>query len=71
MVEEPRCPYCALIDHFMLLRPTGGGRFACMKCGHAAFPENKSFQCPCEHCSTMRAFRPGRPRFQVQKFVNW
>ena len=43
MVEAPRCPYCALIDHFMLLSPTGDGRFVCMKCGHVAFPENKVF----------------------------
>jgi transposase len=34
MVEESRCPYCVLIDHFMLLSPTGDGRFVCMKCGH-------------------------------------
>ena len=43
MVEEPRCPYCVLIDHFMLLRPSGDGRFECMKCGHVAIPEDKPF----------------------------
>ena len=72
MVEEPRCPYCVLIDHFMLLNPTGDGRFACMKCGHITFPENKAFQCLCSHCSAMRAFEPAKPRFwSVQKSVNW
>jgi len=71
MVKEPRCPYCVLIDHFMLLSPTGGGRFECVKCGHIAFPENKVFQCVCCHCNAMRAFEPAKPRFwPVQKSVN-
>jgi hypothetical protein len=72
MVEEPRCPYCVSIDHFMPLDPTGDGRYVCMKCGHVAFPENKVFQCLCRHCSAMRAFEPAKQRFwSMQKSVNW
>jgi len=72
MVEEPRCPYCVSIDHFMLLSPTGDGRFVCMKCGHVAFPEDKVFQCLCCHCCAMRAFEPANSRFwSAQKSVNW
>jgi hypothetical protein len=71
MVEEPRCPYCVLIDQFMLLSPTGDVRFVCMKCGHAAFPENKVFQWLCCHGSAMRAFEPAKPRlWSTQKSVN-
>jgi hypothetical protein len=68
MVEAPRCPYCVLIDHFMLLSPTGDGRFVCTKCEHVTFPENRGFQCHCSHCRAMRAFEPAKPRFwSVQK----
>jgi hypothetical protein len=71
MVEEPRCPYCILSDHFMLLRPTGDGQFVCVKCGHVTFPTKKLFQCLCCHCSSMRAYEPTNPRFwSVQKLVN-
>jgi DNA-directed RNA polymerase subunit RPC12/RpoP len=72
MVKEPRCPYCVLIDDFMLLSPTGDGLFVCVKCGHVAIPENKLFQCFCRHCSAMRAFEPAKPQsWSVQKSVNW
>ena len=63
MVKEPRCPYCVLIDDFMLMSVTKDGRFVCVKCGHVAIPEDKVFQCLCSHCGAMREFKPARSRW--------
>ena len=63
MVKEPRCPYCVLIDDFMLMSVTKDGRFVCVKCGHVAIPEDKVFQCLCSHCRAMREFKPARSRW--------
>ena len=63
MVKEPRCPYCVLIDDFMLMSATRDGRFMCVKCGHVAIPGDKIFQCLCRHCNAMRAFMPAKPRW--------
>jgi len=50
MVKEPRCPYCVLIDDFMLMSATKDGRFVCVKCGHVAIPGDRIFQYLCSHC---------------------
>jgi hypothetical protein len=53
-----RCPYCVLIDDFMLMSATLDGRFVCMKCGHVTIPGDNISECPCLHCEAMRAFLP-------------
>ncbi len=62
MVKEPRCPYCASMDDFMLMSMTDDGRFVCRGCGHVAVPDDKAFQCFCRHCGAMRAFEPAKAR---------
>jgi len=63
MVKEPRCPYCVLLDDFVLMSATRDSRFVCVKCGHVAIPGDRIFQCLCSHCEAMRAFRPAKSRW--------
>jgi hypothetical protein len=63
MVKEPHCPYCVVIDDFMLMSATGDGRFVCVKCGHVAVPGDKIFQCLCSHCEAIRSFSPAKSRW--------
>lgn len=49
-----RCPYCISDDEFRPMEALSGGRFACVKCGHLAFPSDKRFECACRKCFELR-----------------
>lgn len=65
MVETiVRCPYCVDFerDAFMPMIEGFGGKYVCARCGHAAVPASKAYQCACRRCAARETFTPETAR---------